>query len=251
MPENNAINIDFHSHILPGMDDGATDVSVSAAQLTHLKKQGADKVFLTSHFDFRNERPEKFIARRAEAYEKLMEIYDPNTMPEVFLGSEIYMARGMDKCDYTGLELDKTGYVLIEFPREQFGTWMLDIIETLLFERNMKVIIAHVNRVTAAFKKDACKNLFDYNDLVFQVNTEAFRGMLAKDPFKDYNLKGLKFILGTDTHDMKHRAPDFDKALTRLNTRPCAYLRESMEYMTAKLNRRIEKKKAEVQNGSD
>jgi len=243
MSENNAINIDFHSHILPGIDDGSTDTAMSAAQLTRLKKQGADKVFLTSHFDFRKEKREKFIQKRAEAYEKLMEIYDPDTMPEVFLGSEIYMARGIDEADFTGLELEKTGYILLEFPREPFGTWMLDIIETLLFERKMKVMIAHVNRVTAAYKKDACKNLFDYNDLVFQVNTEAFRGLLAADPFKGCELSGLKFVLGTDTHDLGHRGPDFDKALKRLNTRPVAYLRESMEYMTAKINRKIEKNK--------
>jgi tyrosine-protein phosphatase YwqE len=154
------------------------------------------------------------------------------------------MARGIEAADFTGLELDKTGYILLEFPREPFGSWMFDLIETLLFERKMKVIIAHVNRVTAAYKKDVCKNLFDYNDLVFQVNTEAFRGIMAKDPFKGYELAGLKFDLGTDTHDLSHRAPDFDKALKRLNTYPVAYLRESMEYMTAKINRKIEKNKS-------
>ncbi len=244
MSLDSAINIDFHSHILPGIDDGAKDTTVSVGQLTRLKKQGADKVFLTSHFDFRREKREKFLQKRAEAYERLMEAYDPETMPEVFTGSEIYMARGIEAADFTGLELDKTGYILLEFPREPFGSWMFDLIETLLFERKMKVIIAHVNRVTAAYKKDVCKNLFDYNDLVFQVNTEAFRGIMAKDPFKGYEPAGLKFVLGTDTHDLSHRAPDFDKALKRLNTYPVAYLRESMEYMTAKINRKIEKNKS-------
>ena len=241
MAENNAINIDFHSHILPGIDDGATDTDVSIGQLTRLKKQGVDKVFLTSHFDFRKERPKTFLDRRAEAYEKLMKVYDPETMPETFLGAEIYMVRGIEECDYSPLELENTGYILLEFPREQFGTWMFDLIETLLFERKMKVIIAHVNRVLAAYKKDVCKNLFDYNDLIFQINTEAFHGVFSSDPFKGYDISGLKFILGTDTHDLGHRAPDFDKALKKLEGRSLSYLRDSIEYTTAMMNRRIEK----------
>ena len=32
--------IDFHTHILPGIDDGAKDVSVSAAMLEMEKEQG-------------------------------------------------------------------------------------------------------------------------------------------------------------------------------------------------------------------
>ena len=34
--------IDFHTHILPGIDDGAKDVSVSAAMLEMEKEQGVN-----------------------------------------------------------------------------------------------------------------------------------------------------------------------------------------------------------------
>ena len=241
MPGKNLINIDFHSHILPGMDDGAKDTEISKEQLIRLKKQGADKVFLTSHFDFRREDKDRFIARRQKAYEKLLTVYDPDVMPEIYRGAEIYMSRGMERCDYSGLELEKTGYVLIEFPREPFGTWMFDLMESLLFERRMNVMIAHVNRVTAAYKKEICKNLFDYQDLIFQVNGEAFRGFFPSDPFRDYDASGLKFVLGTDTHDTGGRAPDFDKALRKLNSRTLAYLKTSMERTTAALDKKIEK----------
>ncbi|MBO4423229.1 MAG: hypothetical protein J5879_07305 [Clostridia bacterium] len=238
MADKNAVCVDFHSHILPAMDDGSPDLTVSAGQLTRLKKQGAERVFLTSHFDFRKEKREKFIARRAESYERLMEIYDPQTMPEVSLGSEIYMARGIDGCDYSGLELEGTGTVMIEFPREQFGVWMFDLLETLMFERKMKVMIAHVNRVTAAYKKDVCNNLFDYQDLIFQVNCEAFHGLFTSDPFKGYDVSGLKFVLGTDTHDLSRRAPDFDRALKKLNGGALSYMYQSIGLTEALLCKR-------------
>ena len=234
-------NIDFHSHILPGMDDGAIDAQVSAGQLVRLKKKGVDRVFLTSHFDFRRESKERFIKRRDEAYEKLLQVYDKETMPEVFFGSEIYMARGIGECDFEGLELQYTDTVMIEFPREPFGVWMFDLIETLLFERKMKLMIAHVNRVTAAYKKDVCNSLFDYADLTFQINCEAFRGIFASDPFQGYEVADLKFVLGTDTHDLGKRAPDYDKALKKLQSPRLSYLRASVEANTERCNKRIDK----------
>ena len=42
--------IDFHSHILPGIDDGSKDAATSLLMLNALKKQGADTVCATSHF---------------------------------------------------------------------------------------------------------------------------------------------------------------------------------------------------------
>ena len=41
--------IDFHTHILPGIDDGAKDVSVSAAMLEMEKEQGVNEIVLTPH----------------------------------------------------------------------------------------------------------------------------------------------------------------------------------------------------------
>ena len=241
MAEKNTVNIDFHSHILPGIDDGATDPDVSRKQLLLLKKQGVDKVFLTPHFDFRYEEKNSFLTRREEAYNALLSVYDRETMPAVYLGSEIYMSFGMDKYDFDGLQLEGTGIYLIEFPRQPYGAWMAELIETLLFERRMSVMIAHVNRVTDVYDKKVCRNLFDYEDLIFQINTEAFRGFIAKDPFKNYDAAGLKFVLGTDTHDLDSRAPDYDRALKKLNSSSLSYIKKSVELTTALISKKISK----------
>ena len=242
MPEKNTINIDFHSHILPGIDDGATDTDISVQQLIMLQKQGVEKVFLTSHYNAEQEPKQSFLNRREASYEELLKVYDPDNMPKIFKGAEIYMTRNLKKFDFSGLELQHTGgIVLIEFPREPYGAWMADLLESLMFERDMTVMIAHMNRVTAAYEKSVCKNIFDYQDLIFQINTEAFRGVFAHDPFKNYNASGLKFVLGTDTHDLRGRAPDYDKALKKLNSSALAYIKQSAELVTAKINRRIEK----------
>ncbi len=231
------------------MDDGAANTEISGKQLLMLKKQGVEKVFLTSHFDAREESKKSFISRREASYKELLSVYDPDNMPQLFFGSEIYMTRNLKNFDFEGLELQHTGIVLIEFPREPYGPWMADLLESLMFERKMTVMIAHMNRVTAAYEKSVCRNIFDYQDLIFQINTEAFRGIFARDPFKDYSVSGLKFVIGTDTHDVSGRAPDFDRATKKLNSPALAYIRRSAEFMTAKIGRRIEKNKKEDKNG--
>ena len=42
--------IDIHTHILPGMDDGARDVRESLAMIDLLKKQGVAGAVLTPHY---------------------------------------------------------------------------------------------------------------------------------------------------------------------------------------------------------
>ena len=42
--------IDFHSHILPCMDDGADSIETSLAMLRESKRQGVDLICSTSHF---------------------------------------------------------------------------------------------------------------------------------------------------------------------------------------------------------
>ena len=54
---------DFHSHILPFMDDGSKSVEESLDMLRLLKSQGVDRVVLTPHFYPNYEDPEQFLSK--------------------------------------------------------------------------------------------------------------------------------------------------------------------------------------------
>lgn len=60
---------DMHSHILPGIDDGAETVEDSLELLSCLEKQGVTNVCLTPHFYTNEISLEDFIAERAEKFE--------------------------------------------------------------------------------------------------------------------------------------------------------------------------------------
>ena len=42
--------IDFHSHFLPGIDDGSKDTEMSLSMLSQMRASGVDAVIATSHF---------------------------------------------------------------------------------------------------------------------------------------------------------------------------------------------------------
>ena len=42
--------VDFHSHVLPGIDDGSKDPEMSLQMLCMLAKQGITHVVATPHF---------------------------------------------------------------------------------------------------------------------------------------------------------------------------------------------------------
>ena len=60
--------IDLHTHILPGIDDGAEDEEVSAKLLDALVSQGVSKIVFTSHYYGRKRSPRQYLEARAAAF---------------------------------------------------------------------------------------------------------------------------------------------------------------------------------------
>ena len=65
--------IDFHSHILPGIDDGARNLDTSMAMLEQIREQKVDYMVATPHFYASKDRIDAFLAKRANAWEQLSE----------------------------------------------------------------------------------------------------------------------------------------------------------------------------------
>jgi protein-tyrosine phosphatase len=106
--------IDIHSHLLPGVDDGAPSVDASVPVLRRFAEQGVECVVLTPHL---------MASRAADApYERHLEILRTlraaaPARPELLLGWEIML--DMPNTDLRASELSLGGStaVLVEFPR--------------------------------------------------------------------------------------------------------------------------------------
>ena len=56
--------IDFHSHILPAMDDGSRNIEESLQMLRMLQEQGVERVIATPHFYADENPPDVFAPPR-------------------------------------------------------------------------------------------------------------------------------------------------------------------------------------------
>ena len=103
----NWIATDFHTHCLPGVDDGAADIQTAVAMLRASAQQGVKRVVATPHFYIGQQSGEEFFRERQRAYEDIRPYLD-ETMPEVLLGAEVLIREGISRYDLSSLCLQGT-----------------------------------------------------------------------------------------------------------------------------------------------
>ena len=199
--------IDFHTHILPNMDDGSKSVDESIQLLNILKNEGVKLVCLTSHFYPRNESIEDFLERRNKSYKEL----NYNNEIKVLLGSEVHYYRGISTSeDIDKLCIENTNILLVELP---FSTPINEnIINEIvnLKNRGLRVILAHVERYKIDF---STLQYLHNNGVMLQCNTEFFLGFFSSKRALKWLENGIIDVIGSDCHNLIDRIPNYDKAM--------------------------------------
>lgn len=114
-----SIQVDWHSHILPGIDDGSQSVEESLSLLEMEAAQGINRVIATPHFYAHHDRPERFLENRQEAADRLRRAMGNRVgLPDIRLGAEVYFFRGMSHADILPhLAIQGSKYILVEMPQ--------------------------------------------------------------------------------------------------------------------------------------
>ena len=108
---------DIHSHILPGVDDGPTEIETSLQLLSSMKEQGITDVIATPHFFATHENLEEYISKVNSAYTLLKEESKHKDLPNIYLCSEVFYFSGMGKINSVkSLSLCNSKYILLELP---------------------------------------------------------------------------------------------------------------------------------------
>ena len=82
---------DFHTHVLPGIDDGSASIEESLEMLRSLGQQGASRVVAVPHFYANYDSPDRFLKKRAAAVEALTGVMAGQAaLPELYFGAEGY-----------------------------------------------------------------------------------------------------------------------------------------------------------------
>lgn len=113
--------IDFHSHLIPGVDDGANDLDETRAALAAMREQGVRTVVTTPHLrgtlTVRPEGLAAFLAQVDEAWERVREL-GAAEFPEMRLerGMEVMLDIPDPDLSEPRVRLAGTRFVLVEFP---------------------------------------------------------------------------------------------------------------------------------------
>lgn len=195
--------IDVHSHILPGIDDGARSIEETCKMLRESYVAGFRTVISTSHY-----LEGKYISNKQQK-EKYIQLLQNILIKEkidikVCNGTEVYSNINMLSLikDGTIATLNNSRYVLIELPMNQNNIFFKQMIYDLV-SMGYIPIIAHPERYI--YVQNNPNIVFDWLEQgsLLQANYGSFIGMYGRKAQKTV-IKLLKHnaihFLGTDCH---------------------------------------------------
>ncbi|WP_233168865.1 tyrosine-protein phosphatase [Hymenobacter sp. BT523] len=206
-----ALGADMHSHLLPGLDDGAETVEHSLDLLRALRALGYRKLVMTPHImgDFYKNTPEGIRAalqllRDAAASAGLGDV-------ELDCAAEYYLDEFLGRKLADGTEMLTFGgekrYLLFE---TSYMNEPLNLFE-IIFEmkaQGYRPVLAHPERYTYLYGRlaEIEKLRRDY-DVLLQVNLNSLAGYYspgAKRVAEELIDGGLVDFVGTDAHHLRH-----------------------------------------------
>ncbi len=214
---------DFHSHFLPGIDDGSDSVETSLAMLEAWRRQGIERLCATPHFYADRNTPERFLRRRAAAFQSVLEAMgSPEAYPPILLGAEVRFFDGIGASrELPQLCLQGTNLLLLEMPFTRWSDRMLGEVAELP-HRGIQPVAAHIERYLDLNPKKTIERFMSM-DILIQCNAEFFLSRrTARKALRMLKEERIHF-LGSDAHNMSSRAPDLGPALELIERKLGAY----------------------------
>jgi len=211
--------IDIHSHILPGVDDGAKTLEDALQLLRMAVADGVTTQVLTPHI-----RPTRYIndPRHIRAvFSEFVQTVREHDIPinlhlsaEVRIGPEVMMLLQRDDFPWLGSWEGKRAF-LLEFPFQNIPFGSLNLVEWLI-DRDILPIIAHPER-----NREIQQNMeklvpFIEAGCITQLTGASLSGKFgqeAKQSATDLLQAGHVTVMATDTHNATHRPPDLKSSL--------------------------------------
>lgn len=199
---------DLHCHIIPGIDDGAKNVSMSEQLLLMEAAEGVNRICFTPHFRFDGQSVSDFLKRRNKAAISMVQQCQKACAPiELKLGSEVMYSSDLFERDVRPLCMEGTRVFLLEFPPNILPRDVTNAIH-YLWSREYTPLIAHVERY-ACVKEDP-NLLADWirAGAYTHVNGSSIvRHKDRRERIFRYMDHGLVHFICTDTHSPEQRPP--------------------------------------------
>ena len=203
--------IDWHSHILPAMDDGSKDVAESISMLEMQASQGVGTVIATPHFYANDETVTAFLERRTKAYEALKEQLGENA-PKILLGAEVRYYQGISRLEgLRDLTIEGSKLLLLEMPMSVWTETMVRELVELSGKNSVRIVLSHVERYIK-LQKSAVWNRLLESGIMMQVNASFFTSLASRRKAITLLQDGVVQFLGSDCHNLTTRPPVLGQA---------------------------------------
>lgn len=198
---------DTHSHIVPGVDDGSLNVTMSIELLRNAYKQGVCDIICTSHrgCDIVN------YVKNLKQLQK--QIKNRGININLYYGCEIYcddyiIEDIIKDLNYGNiLSLNGTKYVLIEFDPYETADIIFKCVQSIL-KAGYIPIIAHTERHFGLLMEPKYINRLQERGCLFQLNAYSIVNEHDKI-IKEFAIRLLKekviSFIGSDAHRTNHR----------------------------------------------
>ena len=215
--------IDIHGHYLPGIDDGADDLTTAVAMCRLAAADGCDSVIATPHQRhaiWPNQQPDELERLRARLQERV------GPRPRIHLGAEIRIGDGLledlDQPTRNGLTpLAGSRYLLLEYRR---GARPGDA-EELMHELKVagwRPILAHPELIGFLAEDLGLMESLAEVGALFQVTASSLTGDfgdLASRRSWAMVERGLVHFVASDAHGERWRPPGLARARERIAER--------------------------------
>lgn len=178
---------DFHSHLIPGVDDGAADLAESRAAVAAFARDGVTAAITTPHFDGSLTRAPEHAAKRLAAFD---EGFAALTGDAEVAASGVRLMRGVEllldvpdpDLSDARLRLNGTRFVLVEYPGLQLPPSNAEIAIRALRDGGWQPVLAHPERYRNV--DDSLEQLLPlrYAGAHFQMNAGSLLGLHGEGP---------------------------------------------------------------------
>lgn len=198
---------DIHAHIIPGVDDGASNFNMAIDILRSAYNQGTRDIICTSHSGYNTR---KYLANFEELKRRLEK---ENIQINIYSGCEIYCTSDIvDKIvsnlkNKEILTINETGYILVEFNTNASVREIMYCVK-FLQDNGYKIIIAHAERYVNLRVGHILPKILHNMGCLFQINAYSFYNTRDEE-MKSFarwmlNEKYVTFV-GSDVHHTDYR----------------------------------------------
>ena len=207
--------VDFHTHILPCVDDGSHSLEESIEMLKEQSKQGVSRVVATPHFYANHHSPLRFFNKRQEAECRLREAMSAfQDMPKLSVGAEVFFFEGVSDCEFLQeMAVSDTNCVMIEMPMGKWSKRNLQELAEIKYKQGLVPVIAHIDRYIRPFRTNRIPEILSELPVIIQANSSFFIDIFTRRLALKLLKEGKIQLIGSDCHNLDIRPPNISQAL--------------------------------------